>query len=87
VATAQPITVVAGWLVSLPIILRLLVSLIKGSTANGIPNDSTTCESTSVRVGSKPIARIASAGHKVTNRRTIMGTDRCNSPCMIMAPA
>src|SRR5690349_5840488 len=65
IPTAQPIAVVTGWLASVPISVRLLVNRISGSTANGMPKDSTTCESTRVRVGSTPSARIATAGHSV----------------------
>ncbi|CFS53977.1 Uncharacterised protein [Mycobacterium tuberculosis] len=86
-ATTQPTQVVARWLVSPPITAGLPVSLTSGSTANGIPNDSTTCESTNVRVGSKPSVSIANAGPSVIRRRTSMGTLQCSSPCMIIAPA
>ena len=61
-ATVQPATVVTGWLVSLPISARLLVSRTRGSTANGIPKDSTTWESTNVRVGSKPMRQDRQSG-------------------------
>ena len=59
----------------------------QGDQAKGIPKDSTTCDNTSARLGSTPIARIASAGMRVTSRRSSNGYDRRSSPCMIIAPA
>ena len=43
---------------------------ISGTSANGMPNDSTTWLSTSARVGSSPIASTMSAGAIVTRRRS-----------------
>ena len=66
---------------------RLPVSRINGTRANGMPNDNITCESTSARVGSTPLAKTARAGIRVTNRRTRIGNFLRSRPAMIIAPA
>ena len=45
----------------------------EGTSANGIPNDNTTCEMTSALVGSTPMINTTRAGMRVTSRRTSSG--------------
>ena len=52
---------------------RLLVRRMRGTSANGIPNDNTTCEMTSALVGSTPMINTTRAGMRVTSRRTSSG--------------
>ncbi len=68
--TAHAATVVIRRLTSGPMIERFDVKTTSGTSANGIPNESTTCESTSVRDGLTPIAITTNAGIIVTSRRT-----------------
>ena len=49
---------------------RRRVSSTSGTSANGMPNDSTTWLITSERVGSRPIASTISAGVIVISRRS-----------------
>src|SRR5699024_10678939 len=80
-------TVVARWFASAPINVRSPVKRTNGISANGIPNDSTTCDRTRAQLGSTPSAMMSSAGTRVTNLRSNNGTRRRNNPCMIMLPA
>ena len=57
-----------------------------GTRANGMPNDSTTWEKTSACVTSTPTAITASAGARVTSRRTTSGIRRRRKPCMTTWP-
>jgi hypothetical protein len=52
-----------------PITDRWAVSLPSGPSAKGMPAESTTWETTRLRVGSAPAARIATTGTRVTSRR------------------
>ena len=52
-----------------------------------MPKLSTTCDSTSARVGSTPIASTASAGSSVIIRRISSGIRRRRKPCMMISPA
>ena len=63
------------------------VSSTSGTSANGMPNDSTTWLMTSALDGSTPIASTISAGVIVTARRTTSGTARAMKPCMTTWPA
>ncbi len=52
-----------------------------------MPNDSTTWEKTSARVTSTPTAITATAGARVTSRRSTSGIRRRRKPCMTTWPA
>ena len=65
---------------------RRAVKMTSGTSANGIPNESTTCEMTSVRDGSIPIAITTNAGSIVTSRRTASGIWRLMKPCITTWP-
>ncbi len=86
-ATTMATTVVTRRFTSGPIRSRREVKRIKGTSANGIPNDSTTCEITSVRPGLTPIATTTNAGAIVTSRRTVTGIRRWTKPCITTWPA
>ena len=58
-----------------------------GTSANGIPKLSTTCEMTSERDGFRPIASTISAGVIVISRRRTIGIVRAMKPCMTTCPA
>ena len=70
-----------------PITSRRPVSTTSGTSANGIPNDSTTWLSTSAPVGLTPTARITSAGTIVTARRTKTGIRTLMKPAITTWPA
>ena len=71
-------TVVIRRLTRPPMMSRRRVSSRSGTSANGMPNDSTTWLSTSASVGFTPIARTTSAGSIVTRRRRTIGIVRCD---------
>ena len=56
-AIAQAVTEVRRLLTSPPITFRLLVKRTRGTSANGMPNESTTWLRTSALVGSTPMRR------------------------------
>ena len=58
------------------------VRSVNGTSANGMPKESTTCETTRVSVTGRPSASTASAGSMVTARRTSSGMRRRTKPCM-----
>ena len=66
---------------------RRLVSSTSGTSANGIPNDSTTWLITSDAVGSSPIASTISAGSIVTSAPHDERDRRAMKPCMTTWPA
>ena len=72
-ATTLATAVVARALRSAPITSARRVSRIIGTSANGMPNESTTWEITSVEDGSTPSASTTSAGAIVIARRTSSG--------------
>src|SRR5918911_1030697 len=86
VATNEATAVVTGWLTSTPITSRRDVKRTSGTSANGIPNDSTTWLITSVREGSTPQPTTTSAGSIVTTRRTATGIRRRMKPCITTWP-
>ena len=86
-ATVAATIVVERRLTSAPITSARRVSRIIGTSANGIPNDSTTCETTSASVASTPIASTTSAGAIVTSRRRNSGMRRWMKPCITTCPA
>src|SRR6266511_191738 len=57
-----------------------------GTSANGMPNESTTWEMTSVREGSSPMPITTNAGIIVTIRRTNSGIRRRMNPCITTWP-
>ena len=67
-------------------ISRRLVNHTSGTSANGIPNESTTWLSTSVRDGLSPIAATRRAGSIVSSRRTKIGIRRWMKPCITTWP-
>src|SRR4051794_11382535 len=86
-ATSVASAVVRRAFTKLPMTVFRLVRRISGTSANGIPNESTTCEITSVCVGSTPIASTMSAGVIVAARRRNSGILRAMKPCMTTWPA
>jgi len=68
-------------------IFRFAVKITSGISAKGIPNESTTWLSTSVREGSAPMPITISAGSIVTSRRTQTGIRRRMKPCITTWPA
>src|SRR6476469_7160963 len=70
-----------------PITRRLLVNSTSGTSAKGIPNESTTWLITSARVGSTPAIATASAGAAVIARRKKTGIWRRMKPCITTWPA
>src|SRR3954470_3535197 len=86
-ATIEAITVVCVRLTSAPIRSARRVSRIIGTSANGMPNDSTTCESTSVSVVLTPLASTISAGSMVIARRRKSGMRKLMKPCITTWPA
>src|SRR5215213_390730 len=60
--------------------------LTSGTSAKGMPNESTTWLSTSARLGSTPIARMISAGKSVIARLRKSGICRRMNPCMTTWP-
>src|SRR5439155_1242917 len=79
-------TVVSRRLTSWPITSRRAVKTTSGIKAKGMPNESTTCERTSVRDGSIPRAITTKAGIIVTRRRTVTGIWRWMNPCITTCP-
>ena len=69
-ATTHAATVVTRRLTSAPMTSRRRVSSTSGTSANGMPKDSTTWLMTSARVGSSPMASTISAGAIVIARRS-----------------
>ena len=69
-ATMRGDAVVRRRLTSAPMTSRRRVSSTSGTSANGIPNESTTWLITSARVGLTPTASTISAGAIVTSRRS-----------------
>ena len=63
------------------------VSSTIGTSANGMPNESTTCEMTSVVDGSTPIASTTSDGAIVIARRRNRWMRRLMKPCITTWPA
>ena len=86
-ATMPATAVVCRRLTNAPMMSRRRVSRIIGTSANGMPNDSTTCEITSVVAGSTPIASTTSAGAIVIARRRKSGIRRLMKPCITTWPA
>ena len=70
-----------------PITFRLLVKRTRGTSANGMPNESTTWLRTSARVGSTPTRATISAGAAVIARRAKSGIWRRMNPCITICPA
>src|SRR5690348_7985822 len=68
--TTTATTVVTGWFATDPMTARERVSSTSGTSTNGNPKDSTTCEMTRASVGSTPSARMITAGTMVITRRT-----------------
>src|SRR4051812_23539535 len=86
-ATMLAATVVRPRLTSAPITSRRRVSSTSGTSANGMPNESTTWLITSDLVGFRPSASTISAGIIVASRRRASGTARSMKPCMTTCPA
>ena len=86
-ATIDATTVVARRLTNAPITSARRVSRIIGTSANGMPNESTTWETTSASVASTPTASRTSAGAIVTSRRRKSGMRRSMKPCITTCPA
>ena len=63
------------------------MSRIIGTSANGMPNDSTTWEMTRVELGSSPSASTTSAGAIVIARRRNRLMRKLMKPCMTTWPA
>src|ERR1022692_483982 len=63
------------------------VSTTSGTSANGMPKESTTCEITRLPVGGSPSSSTTSAGSMVSPRRTNNGIRRRMNPCMTTWPA
>ena len=61
-AMAQARNFVSQWFTKLPMIFRLLVKMIRGTKANGMPKDRMTWLNTSAAVGLTPNAIMASGG-------------------------
>src|SRR6266702_8147380 len=80
-------TVVIGRFTKEPITSCRRVNNTNGTNANGMPNDSTTCDNTSVSVAGSCSASTVSAGSIVTPRRTNTGTLRWMNPCITTCPA
>ena len=59
----------------------------RGTSANGIPNESTTWLITSALVGFKPTPSTIRAGARVIARRRKIGIRRRMNPCMTTWPA
>ena len=64
-----------------------LQKISSGTSANGMPNDSTTCDSTSAAEALTPSASTSSAGAIVIARRTKSGIWRRMKPCITTWPA
>src|SRR3954451_16057759 len=86
-ATIEAITVVCMRLTSAPMRSARRVSRIIGTSANGMPKLSTTCESTSVSVVLTPLASTISAGVMVIARRRKSGMRKLMKPCITTWPA
>src|SRR5919199_1542707 len=86
-ATTEAIAVVYGRFTSSPMTSARRVSRIIGTSANGMPKDSTTWEMTSVEDGSSPRASTTSAGAMVIARRRNSLIRRSMKPCMTTWPA
>ena len=66
--------------------VRLLVKRTSGTSAKGIPKESTTWLKTSAWVGLTCRASSARAGSMVTARRAISGTRRFTKPAITTCP-
>ena len=75
-AVAAAAQVVSREFTSAPMTSTRRVSATRGTSANGIPKDSTTCESTRLVVGGRPTVSTMRAGSMVSPRRTNSGTSR-----------
>src|SRR5215212_12191865 len=85
-AIAHAATFVSLVFTSEPMRSRRLVKMTSGTSAKGMPNESTTWLSTSARLGSTPIARMISAGKSVIARLRKSGICRRMNPCMTTWP-
>ena len=79
--------VVSRRLTSGPMMSARRVSSTSGTSANGMPKDSTTCEITRLSVAGRPSPSTTSAGSMVSPRRTHSGMRRRTKPCMTTCPA
>ncbi len=86
-ATTDATTVVARRLTSAPMMSRRRVSSTSGTSANGMPKDSTTWLITSAREGLTPSPSTISAGAIVIARRRTSGIVRSMKPCITTWPA